>query len=212
MESSECINCGIIGADSLEPNFIRHGFRINTTAGRPFDFKTITNPEPGESTTGLASLMYIDIFESATGFPAKPGYEYILSRFMITFEDEVALSNGFQYMTGQLDFFGFDPDEIPVVHEDLRDSGIKDFKIASRKLNHFGEEYEYYVKYTLIQSELVGEMWYVVFEYVFLVPAGFDGMVVYISSAANWTSTNNRVLSDNFDSDTLFFRLRTQTN
>ena len=211
-EASVCLNCGEIGAEPLEPKFLSHGYRINTTAGRPFELKTITNPDPVVAVTGLATLLYIDIFESDPGFPAKTGYEYILSRFMVTFDDENALANGFQYMTGQLDYFVFDPEERAIIHEELRDSNIENFKIASRKLNYFGEEYEYYVKYSQVQSELIDETWYVVFEYVFLVPAGYDGIIVYVSSAATWTSASNRVLADNFNRDTLFFRLRAQTN
>jgi len=152
------------------------------------------------------------MFESDSDYPAKAGYEYIVSRFMITVVDENAETNGFQFMTGHLDYFGFDPNERVVVNDELRDSEISGFKTADKMLNYFDEDYEYYVKYTLIQSELVGDTWYVVFEYAFLVPAGYDGIVVYISNASNWSSASNRVLADNFDSETLFFRLRIQTN
>jgi len=173
---------------------------------------TITNPEPEEPTVGIASVLYIDFFESDTDYPVKEGYEYIVARFMITFEEDNAREHGFQFMTGQLDFFGFDPNEIAVSHEDLRDSDIDDFKIASRTLNYFGEDFEYFIRYNLILSELVGDIWFVVFEYAFLVPAGYDGILVYISNAANWSEGNQRVISENFDYDTLFFRLRRQTN
>jgi hypothetical protein len=130
----------------------------------------------------------------------------------MTFDDNNAQLNAFKYMTGQLDFFSFDPDEVAILYEDLSDSDIPDFKIASRKLNYFGEDYEYYMKYTRLQEVWVNTMCYVNVEYTFLVPAGYDGIVVYISNAANWSEETNRVISDNFDNDTLFFRLRTQTN
>lgn len=211
-EASTCVNCGETSGGPTEPNLVRYGFRINTTAGRPFNYTTITSTDPELTTVGIARLLHIDIFESDVDYPYKPGYEYIVARFMITFDDENARTHGFTYLIGQLDFFGFDPDEIVIPHNELRDSDIPDFKIANRMLNYFGNEYEYFIKYTLIQKMQVGNIWYLEFEYAFLVPAGYDGMVVYISSSANWSDADNRTISDNFDDDTLFFRLRTQTN
>jgi len=211
-EPSFCEICGETDGEPVEPEFLRHGFRINTTAGRPFEYKTITNQDPDATTVGEATLLFIDIFESDTGYPEKPGYEYILTRLMITFDDENARENGFQYMTGQLDYFGFDPDEKVIAHDDLPDSETPDFKIANRTLNFFGEDYRYFIKYEQVENIWVRETSYVVLEYVFLVPAGYDGIVVYISSAVNFSDSADRKLSDNFDNDTLFFRLRTQTN
>jgi len=211
-QSPECVNCGDIYGEPLESNFVRHGLRVNATAGRSYDYITITNLEPELTTIGTAALLYVDVFNTDEGYPAKAGYEYIVARLMITFDDENARNHGFQYLTGQVDYYGFDPDEIAVIYEYLRDSDIPDFKIASRKLNFFGEDYEYYMKHTQIQNEWVGDVTYLVIEYAFLVPVGFDGLIVYVSNAANWSEASNRVLSDNFDNDTLFFRLRSPTS
>ena len=211
-EPATCVNCGETEGEPLEPSFIARGLRINTTAGRSHRYKTITNPDPVVETVGLATLMYIDFFESDRDHPERSGYEYIVARFMITFDDEEASATGFRYMNGQFDYFGYDPNESAVAHDELRESSIPDFRIANRRLNFYGREYEYFVKYSQIKSDQIAGTWYVVFEYTFLVPIGYDGIIVYVSNAANWTSASNRVLSDNFDSDTLFFRLRTQTN
>lgn len=211
-EPSFCEVCGEINGDPLEPKFIAQGFKINTTSGRLYEYKTITNQDADITTVGSATLLYIDIFESDSGYPAKSGYEYITARLMMTFDDENAQTLGFKYMTGQLDFFGFNPDENAIFHDNLRESDIEGFKVGNAKLNFFGEDYEYYIKHTQIQNERIGNVSYVMLEYAFLVPAGYDGMVIYISNAANWTEGRSRVLSDNFDDNTLFFRLRTQTN
>ena len=164
------------------------------------------------TTVGEATLLYVDIFESGTGYPGKRGYEYIVSRFMITFDDEPAQTNGIKRLTGQLDFFGFDPDEEAIEFGELEDSDISGFKKASRELNYFGINYEYYMNHSQIQNVWVGDILYLELEYAFLVPAGYDGIVVYISNAVNWSETRYRTLSDNFDNETLFFRLRAQTN
>ena len=211
-EAAECIVCGQTDGEPLEPKFLANGLRINTTSGRPFDYETITTRNPSLSTTGIASLLYINIFEEDEDYPAMDGYEYISARFMITTEDEVARVNGFQSMTGHVDYFGFDPNEAAIIHNDLRDSHIDDFKIASRTLNFFGEEYPYYIKHTRVQDVWVSRILYLVIEYTFLVPAGYDGIVIYLSNAGNWTDESHRVISDNFDNDTLFFRLRAQSN
>jgi len=211
-EGPICELCGVTGGDPIEPNFLVHGYRINTTSGRPYDYKTITSQNPNLTTIGTATLLYIDVFESDDGYPAKRGYEYLVARIMITFDDENSRVHGFTYITGQLDYFGFNPNEDAIAHTDLPDSDIKGFKIANRKLNFFAEDYEYYIRHQQFQNEWVGDISYVVLEYAFLVPAGYDGIVVYISNAANWSDSTSRVLSDNFDSDTLFFRLRLQSN
>ena len=211
-EPSICELCGETDGTPVEPGFIRHGLRINTTAGRPYVYKTITNQDPDKTTLGEATLLYIDIFESDTDYPEKSGYEYILAHLMITFGDENARESGFRYMTGQLDYFDFDPNESAVAHDDLPDSDVPDFKIANRKINFFDVDYEYFIKYTQVENVWVGDTSYIVLEYTFLVPVGYDGMVVYLSNAANFTEADNRVLSDNFDNDTLFFRLRVQTS
>jgi len=207
-----CELCGEIGGEPTQPNFLRYGYRINTTSGRRYDYKTITSENPDLTTIGTAILLYIDIFESYEDYPAKVGYEYIVPRIMIIFDDENARDHGFTYITGHLDYFGFDPEENAIAHVDLQDSDIKGFKTGNRMLNFFGEDYEYYLRHTQHQNEWVGDTSYIVLEYAFLVPAGYDGMVIYISNAANWSDSTSRVLSDNFDDDTLFFRLRTQSN
>ena len=211
-QASACVNCGEIDGTVLTPNFLNLGYRINTTAGRPYAYKTITNLDETITTTGSAVLLYIDIFESDTDYDAKPGYEYIRARVMITFDDENAETNGYQYMTGQLDFYGMDPDEFPVSYDDLKDSDITGFKTADRMLNYYGEDHKYYLKYELVQNEWIGNIAYLVREYMYLIPAGYDGIVIYLSNAGIWTQDENRTIRDNFDKDTLFFRLFSQTS
>jgi len=210
-EASFCLLCGDINGEPLEPGFISSGYTINATAGRPYEYTTITERDREATTVGAATLLYIDFFESDIDYPQRAGYEYISTRLMITFDDENAAQNGFRYLTGQLDFFGFDSGEAAVIYDTFEDSEIPGFKIVNRKLNFFGEDYDYYMKHTQIQNEWIGNISYVVLEYIFLVPAGYDGIVIYLSNAANWTETGSRVISDNFDDETLFFRLRAQT-
>jgi len=209
-KASTCVMCGLTEGTALEPEFIVQGYQINATSGRSYSYKTITNLDGSMTTYGTVTLLYIDIFESNTGYKAKDGYEYIRIRFMIYFDDENALINGYRYMTGQLDYYGMDPQEIPVAFEDLSSSDIPDFKVANRKINYYGVDYDYFIKYELIQNEWVGDIAYIVREHVFLIPAGYDGLVLYFANAANWTNYESAI-TDNFDSDTLFFRLATQT-
>ena len=209
-KASECLKCGMTEGAALEPEFIVQGYQINATAGRSYPYKTTTSLDGSMITYGTATLLYIDIFESDTGYKAKEGYEYIRVRFMIYFDDENALINGYKYMTGQLDYYGMDPEEIPVAYEDLSSSEIPGFKVANRKINYYGVDYEYYIKYELIQNEWVGDIAYIVREHVFLVPAGYDGLVMYFANAANWTNYEKSI-TKSFDSDTLFFRLATQS-
>jgi len=206
----ECVKCGMTEGEVLEPEFIKNGYQINATSGRSYTYKTTTSLDESMTTYGTVTLLYIDIFESDTGYKSKEGYEYIRVRFMMFFDDDNAVINGYKYMTGQLDYYGMDPEEIPVDYEDLSSSDIPDFKVANRKVNYYGVDYEYYVKYELIQNEWVGDIAYIVREHVFLVPVSYDGLVLYFANAAN-LKNNQSSITDSFDSDTLFFRLATQT-
>jgi len=207
-----CILCGDIGGVPLEPRFTAEGFRINTTSGRLYNYKSVTDSDTSITTTGTITLLYIDIFESDVNYPAKAGYEYIVARFMINSVDENARVNGFRVMTGQLDYYNFDPYEPAILYSDFRDAEIEGFKISNHTLNYFNKEYEYYIKHSRIQNQWVDDLLYLIIEYTILVPAGYDGIVIYASNAGNWSLASNRVITDNFDSETLFFRLKTQTN
>jgi hypothetical protein len=210
-QAPECIRCGEINGSPTEPNFTRLGHRINSTSGRPYTYETITNIDPSLSTIGTASLLYVNIFEYSADYPAKRGYEYIQARLMLIFDDENATVYGYSYMTGHLDFFGFDAGEASIAHEDLEESDMPEFKIANKKLNFYGVDYEYYIKYELVHNTWVDRTAYVIRDYTFLVPASYDGIVIYITNAANWADGSGRTITDSFDSKTLFFRLGTNT-
>ena len=211
-EAAKCKFCGETDGFPLEPNFISYGYRINTTSGRPYPYKTITNLDASINTTGTATLLYIDVFESDDSYIAMTGYEYIRARLMIIFDDDNAAKSGYKYIMGQIDFFGMDSEEIPVAFDDLPDSEIQGFKIAGSLLNYYGVDYEYFIKYELVQNEWIGKIAYIVRDFIYLVPAGYDGIVVYLSNAANWTDDESKTVSDIFDDDSLFFRLALQTN
>lgn len=207
--AAQCELCGDFYGQPLTPNFITYGFEINTIPGRPFEYTTGTRLSDELTTTGTVTLMDVDIFASREGFPPRAGREYILARFLLTFDDENAISHGFAYLSGQFDYYTVDTNETAIMFDNLRDSDIPGFKIANTQINFYGEYFDYHFRYESISVDWIESVAHVVFEYVFLVPIGFDGIIVYLSSTENWSATAGRVLSDNFDENTLFFRLRT---
>ena len=207
-EAPRCELCGEFYGEPLEPRFITYGFQINTSQGRPYQYSTITSQDETLETSGVATLLFVDIFSSSVDYPRVDGYEYIQARFMITFEDEYARSYGFRYLSGQLDYYYMDLEEPVLPFDAMRESDFPGFKVAARTLNFYGREYDYFLKHSEIQREWVGDVVHLVFEYIFLVPVGYSGIVVYLSNAANWSDAPGRALSDNLDEYTLFFRLR----
>jgi len=211
-QAATCELCGETDGDPLVPNFLRYGYRINTNQGRPFAYRTITNQNESLITTGTAILLFVDVFENYLDYDPVEGYEYVHARLMLIFDDEYAAVNGYRYMAGHIDFYNFDPDEVLIPHEDLRDSEFPEFKTVNRPLNFYGEDYEYYVKYVLVQNEWIGGIAYLVRDFLFLVPTNSDGIVIYLSNAGNWTNEAGRTVSDIFDNDSLFFRLDTRSS
>lgn len=206
-----CKLCGDIYGGVLEPNFTALGFEINTTPGRWVDFHTVTNLDSETETVGTVILLHIDIFETAPDYPRKVGYEFIRARLMMIFDDEAAASYGYKYVIGHVDYYSMSLTDPSVPFEYLLESNYEGFKISNRTINFHGQEREYFVRYEEIRSAWAEGVAYVEREYTFLVPAGYDGIVIYLSSAANWTEYESRIMSDNIDENTLFFRLTTQT-
>jgi len=206
-----CILCGDIVGEVLPPNFTTLGFQINTTFGRSYDFLTVTSEEPTIATTGTVSLLFVDIFETEEGYPRVPGHQFIRARIMMLFDDESAREHGYMYIIGHVDYYSMNLNDPSLPFDELAESDIEGFRISNRTLNLNGEEREYFIRYEEIMSTWVDGVAHVMREYTFIVPIGYDGMVIYLSNAANWRAGGNRILSDNIDNNTLFFRLVGQT-
>ena len=201
-----CIICGDVLGDVLEPNFLALGFTINTTLGRSYDFQTVTFLDLEVETVGTASLLFVNVFEYEADFPRIAGYEYIRARLMMTFDDESAAELGYRYIIGHVDFYNMSLDDPALPTELLSESGIPGFMISNRTLNFHGVEREYFVRHDEISTTWDNGVAVAVREYTFLVPAGYDGIVLFLSSAATWVD-GDRVIGDNINEGTLFFRL-----
>lgn len=202
-----CILCGDIVGEVLQPNFTALGFQVNATSGRSYDFLTVTNLEPTIPTMGTVSLLFVDIFEAAEGYPRIRGHEFIRAKIMMIFDDEYAREYGSMYIIGHVDYYSMNLNDPSLPFDLLVESDIEGFRISNRTLNINGEERNYFLKYEEIMNTWVDGVAHVTREYTFLVPTGYDGIIIYLSNAANWTESGNRVISDDIDENTLFFRL-----
>jgi len=156
---------------------------------------------------GDATLLYTDIFDYGEGYQEVEGYEWIVGRILMTFSDANARSHGIWNWYGNLDYYSFDPDGKVYDYADLPESGIMgNLGIGGSKLNYYGDDYEYYVKWIMVQNEWIGRTFHLMYEFIYLVPKGYDGIVVYISDSFNYS--DGMSIKEAFDQDTLFFRLR----
>jgi len=210
-EPPVCMLCGDVVGEVLQPNFTTLGFEINTTFGRSYDFHTVTSSDASITTVGLVSLLFVDVFETEEDYPVLPGYEFIRARIMMIFDDEEAVEYGYMYIIGHVDYYSMNLNEQSVSFVNLPESDIPGFRTSNRTINLNGEEREYFIRYEEISTAWVDGVAHVVREYTFLVPRGYDGIIVYLSSAALWTD-HSRVVGDNIDENTLFFRLVAQTD
>ena len=205
-DRSYCMLCGDMLGDVLEPNFLSLGLNINTTLGRSFDFQTVTYLDTEVETVGSVTLLFVNIFEYEADLPQIGGYEYIRARFMMTFDDESAAESGFRYIFGHIDFYNMSMNDPSLPIALLSESGIPGFMISNRTLNFHGIEREYFVRYDEISTTWENGVAVAIREYTFLVPIGYDGVVIYLSSGANLAAAD-RVMGDNINDNTLFFRL-----
>jgi len=210
-----CSVCFETDGSPLPPGFEVHGYAINAASDSYYPHITVTYENPSLITTGQASFYDFSVFESDEDLAAVDGYEWQKLRLRVTYDDDNAWRYGAWTIYSWFDYYQFDP-SAPVgkLYNELPDARIPGvdlpgLRVGGDPVNFYGIDYEYYLSAEWIRNEWVGRTLYQVVELVFLVPAGYDGLVVAFFNYSNLDSDSGGLTkADYYDEDSLFFRLK----
>jgi hypothetical protein len=176
------------------------------------NYTTVTGNGSAQ-TIGLVALGNYIVSNQFNGIDAMDGYEFVTFRFGLHFSDSAAHRDGARWIIGSFDFYNYDPMEELVPYDDMEDSNIDGFKVW-RTVNYFGEDFEVY-----LHANTINQGWHrwhgghdlvIDEEYTYLMPIGYDGIVVYITNGRHidrFLSGEAKTVGDFFDNDTLFLQL-----
>lgn len=198
-----CPVCGAETSNKIAPDFESKnipGTFIDVMQTVPYI--TACYEDPTQLTTGQATVIEYDRFDSDETHEAKEDYEWIKVTWQITYDDENA--NNYGFMTGMCseDYYS------PKLYDDSSVALGDDETIYSHTVNWNGQDYtECIHEYGMWNW---GEGWsdssitgtYTSYE---LVPVGYDGFVEGLRNRqVEWA--DGQYIYDVADADTIFFR------
>lgn len=209
------LNSALLGLYMVSPErmhrparagFIEEGYECNMQVRKVYDFTTRTYQDADITTTGTVKIEDYKVIDSDKYHEAVEGYEWRTVTVLYCFGDE----NRRQYgvWTGEViaDYYSVDLEF---------EEGIpKEGEVQSFFIDYMGERTECKWFFTSMLDLSNKRTWNCRTKYSFLVPAGYDGIVMAFFNAKNYnTSPPNvdyypAVPSEVIDEDTMFFRLK----
>ena len=208
-EPEICTECGETGDGPIPPGFLSSGFSLSSH-NTQYDYKTATYLDINVETIGQVTLTDVRIIEGDDKREAKEGYEWQIAQIKIELGD--AAANQYGTRTRELiglDYYDFDLDDTANDFEEIGSDEAEE----SYTVNFYGVDYEVECYSDTLRGEWVGNSPNAVYnlemEYSFLVPVGYDGVLIAVYNAGNFTEGADEVpLEDLLDQDTLWFRLK----
>jgi len=172
-----------------------------------YPYTTICSDDESKTTTGEATVIAYEVFESDEGYPAKEGYEWRVATIEIRFFDENAQKFGPYAFTRHEDYYNvkLHDDSETVVEES------EDYTLYAHKRIYFEQEVETYYRtrdsWSNWRKDAQGnlECFYNV-EFAFQVPVGYDGAVAALEDGG-YEEPENAYLTDCDPAYFLLFRL-----
>lgn len=161
------------------------GFTEFMEEGEPYLYTTICSEDESKLTTGEASVIAYEIFESADGYEAKAGYEWRVVTFEVRFFDKNAQAYG-AYV-----FHRFEDYYCPQLHDDSLVDLDESEGYYSCVMNRIfcGQEVETYMRtrdsWSSWRKNSSGTMeCFYNIEFAFQVPEGYDGAVAVLANGS----------------------------
>jgi len=210
-EAEICLICEAVGRDPLTPGWIDFNRDLGELygvlglheieLGETYHYIswTLNNSYEPVETAGQLTILDYRVFESNDGYPAKEGYEYRLVKFQMIHSDRNAQRYGFYTSYDHLDYYLLDfqgdinnlDDGIDIFgffqhwcpSSEYIESGVPGFYKGDYLLNYNGNEHEYF----FAENEHFawrGNNGTFTVELVFLVPIGYDGIIINFTETA----------------------------
>jgi len=178
------------------------GFTDYMEMGTEYPYTTMCYEDESYDTVGAAMVTTYDIFESASGYEAKDGYEWRLVDIEVLFYDENAWNYGISATTRIEDYYN------PQLFDDMLvelDESEEYYSYTSTVI-HRGQEQEVYYRYVDYWSDWIDEECTYYAQWAIQVPIGYDGMVVGLQNSRMETYDSTYITGCNPE-DFVFFRL-----
>ena len=172
-----CSVCGETFGDPLMSSFKEHGFTQFMHVGGTYTYKTaqgdgrIFYSNNETKTYGQLTVTDYRIFLSDETHEAREGYEWRVASFHMEFGDSYAKDNG---VSASWSVGGnyYENDGLGTTVEHQNDN------VRSTTVNYNGEDYECLYYDNIDRNEIADTTWYCDVSIHYLVPSGYDGMVV----------------------------------
>ncbi len=199
-QANFCAECGEEG-EPLVGFFAQNGYTPAMEVGAAYNYRTICNQDTDRFTVGEITIADYRIITGDDTYAEKEGYEWRIATFNIAFSDANAQAVGTRTRCGITDYYT----------GSMVGTASDDDRLLT--INYNGEELLCDYISTTHQAEWIDGTFYVSIEVGVQVPVGYDGVVLAFYNAVrakhNETGylTQDNVLPDVVDEDTLFFRM-----
>lgn len=195
--AATCAVCGETVGEPLQAAFEEYGIICNAEENVEYDYISICSSDSSKETVGTVVFSDYNTFTSDESHPAKEGYEWKTVTITQTFSDNNANNYGCVGFAPSFDYY----------------SGV-DFETIGNTLTYNGTEYaECEVHWSSLKSKWEGQTYCSITQFDFLVPIGYDGIVIASINWANcadnpWVNDSVPAYIDDIDEDSILFRLK----
>lgn len=201
-EAAICNICSGLLEEPLAPKFLSFNYRINDI-NTPVRYKSTTSNIEIETIAEVTLTDFI-IIDGNDKYTKKDGYEWRIARFSTEYSDMNAINHGMKFTSIVEDYYTIDGENVKITVPSGANTTV---------INYYGEDIAINYTEEVISAEWRNSVFYLVSEAAFLVPVGYDGILIACYNPANniryVTGDDNLplILSELIDADTIWFRL-----
>lgn len=175
-EASYCERCHVKLGDKLEPYFQKEGIThvLSAQTDTEYEYHTMCTDEAGTETTGTMVYSDYSTFVCDKTHDAKYGYEWQHIRIDFSFAEDAVWTKGITWNITTEDYY-----DDTLFLKSLKDIEGSEGRQKSFTVNYYGKNYTECIKETNVDKKgWVNKVYYVSYDLYFLVPKGYDGIVV----------------------------------
>ncbi len=206
-QPSTCSVCGAVQGEPLTPGFEAHGLVCAAEYDTPYPYVTVCVDGDAE-TTGSVVWSDFAVIEPDETHPALEGYEWVTLTLTMTFSDSSARDYGVQWQHLYEDYYDIEKHDGTLAEVPELSDGDEVYA-ESFTVNYYGRDYDQCLRVdNYLESGWSGDNVFVRrVKTDYRVPAGYDGMVSGVGSAARlWAE--GEYIYDIADDSFIFLRVR----
>lgn len=202
-DKAYCSVCNTQLSEVLIPDFEEHSMQCNVELDTEYRYDSICSENEELVTVGSVVFTNYRVMESDATHEAREGYEWRCITVKFTFSDNNAINNGCKWRCADADYYD------DSLHQEsmYTISTIVDEMTKAFECNYHGTIFDCIRKRVVTKPGWVDTKYCVQYTYAYLVPIGYDGIVVIANNPAiDWP--NEAHIYDISGEDTFMFRLK----